>query len=328
MSDKIALKREFGLVSACALMLGNIIGAGIFLSPGVVLANVGNFWACLGVWLLTGFIALTGGLCYLELAMLIPKSGGPYHYLTKGLGNLVGYEYMWINLVFTRPASIAVAAISFGTYISPDLDKEIGVILILVCSVLVYFSTVWVKRVIEVCSFIKFAALVVIVITGIIVFCTNGFEFKSGVNYKSRQESSVISSWTTALFSAFWTYDGWDTLSYVTGEVKNPEKTFPKATWISLSLIVFLYFLVNMSYNVVLAPVVIAESDQLVAEFGQAVLGNFGRYFMSAIVIFSTFGSSLSSIFVTSRLVHAATVKEKPSQKTLWKAFSYLNVDY
>ena len=114
--QKLELKREFGVFAGCSLVAAGMIGSGIFLSPGIVLKNCGNFWVSIGVWIITGFIALAGALCYLELALLIPKTGGPYHYLTKGLGKFTGYEYMWINAVFTRPASMAVAALSFAQY--------------------------------------------------------------------------------------------------------------------------------------------------------------------------------------------------------------------
>ena len=102
-ASKLELKREFGVFAGCSLVAAGMIGSGIFLSPGVVLKNCGNFWVSIAVWIVTGFIALTGALCYLELALLIPKTGGPYHYLTKGLGKLTGYEYMWINQSWKTP---------------------------------------------------------------------------------------------------------------------------------------------------------------------------------------------------------------------------------
>ena len=102
------LHKSFGFFSASSLVISGMVGSGIFLSPGTVLRYVGNFWACLLVWGGSGLVALCAALVYLELSLLIPKDGGPYHFLNCGLHKYVAYLYIWMNAFFTRPASLAV----------------------------------------------------------------------------------------------------------------------------------------------------------------------------------------------------------------------------
>lgn len=343
--QKLELKREFGVFAGCSLVAAGMIGSGIFLSPGIVLKNCGNFWVSIGVWIITGFIALAGALCYLELALLIPKTGGPYHYLTKGLGKFTGYEYMWINAVFTRPASMAVAALSFAQYVVENKANYVAIILVIVWSSLVFWSTTVSRDIIKICTIIKVTCLVAIVIVGTVMFCINGFQFKGGLNYENSSvmlTQTWLTTWTTAAFSAFWSYDGWDCLSYVSTEVINPQRTFPIVTWICTPGIMILYVLVNFSYQVVLSPTQIAESSALVADWGQALFGESGRILMTVMVCVSTFGSGMATGVVSSRLTYGAAVDESSKEEKelclstggtsdyddpiLWRPFGYLHV--
>ena len=116
-SDKVELKRTLGLFSACGMILGTIIGSGIFVSPKGVLMEVGSVGVSLVVWAICGLLALLGALCYAELGTMIPKAGGPYAYIQEAFGDLCGFLYMWAMTIIVIPTGNAIISMTFAYYI-------------------------------------------------------------------------------------------------------------------------------------------------------------------------------------------------------------------
>ncbi|KAG7236954.1 hypothetical protein INR49_032961 [Caranx melampygus] len=116
-SDRVTLKKEIGLLSACAIIIGNIIGSGIFISPKGVLEHAGSVGLSLIVWVCGGGICALGSLCYAELGVTIPKSGGDYSYVTEIFGGLVGFLLLWSAVLIMYPTTLAVIALTFSNYV-------------------------------------------------------------------------------------------------------------------------------------------------------------------------------------------------------------------
>lgn len=134
-SEKVELKRTLGLFSACAMILGTIIGSGIFVSPKGVLMEVGSVGLSLVVWAVCGILALLGALTYAELGTMIPKAGGPYAYIQEAFGDLCGFLYMWAMTIIVIPTGNAVIALTFAYYILqpmfPDCSSPHTAVLLL-----------------------------------------------------------------------------------------------------------------------------------------------------------------------------------------------------
>ncbi|XP_054988599.1 large neutral amino acids transporter small subunit 2 isoform X2 [Sorex araneus] len=177
----VALKKEIGLVSACGIIVGNIIGSGIFVSPKGVLENAGSVGFALIVWIVTGLITAVGALCYAELGVTIPKSGGDYSYVKDIFGGLAGFLRLWIAVLVIYPTNQAVIALTFSNYVLQPLfptcfPPESGLrLLAAICLLLLTWvncsSVRWATRVQDIFTAGKLLALALIIIMGVVQIC-------------------------------------------------------------------------------------------------------------------------------------------------------------
>ncbi|XP_060001546.1 large neutral amino acids transporter small subunit 2 isoform X4 [Lagenorhynchus albirostris] len=181
----VALKKEIGLVSACGIIVGNIIGSGIFVSPKGVLENAGSVGLALIVWIITGLITAVGALCYAELGVTIPKSGGDYSYVKDIFGGLAGFLRLWIAVLVIYPTNQAVIALTFSNYVLQPLfptcfPPESGLrLLAAICLLLLTWvncsSVRWATRVQDVFTAGKLLALGLIIVMGVVQICKGIF---------------------------------------------------------------------------------------------------------------------------------------------------------
>lgn len=228
-ADGLELKRKVGLFSGVALIVGNMIGSGIFISPGGVLQRSGSVGLALVMWAACGLLAILGSLSYAELGTLIPKSGGEYSYLIDGLsplhpfwGPLPAFLYSWISVLLLRPTTFAVGCLSCASYtVYPiltslgfclDADKEdllikitailyIGLITALNC-----YSVDWTIRVQNVFTIAKLVAIIVLIGCGIYQLSTGGTQYLAQGFEGSTTEFGTLA---TAFYGGLWAYDGW-----------------------------------------------------------------------------------------------------------------------
>ncbi|XP_035827654.1 b(0,+)-type amino acid transporter 1-like [Aplysia californica] len=228
--ENMELKRELGLVGGISFIVGCIVGSGIFVSPAGVLGSTGSVGLSLVVWVGAGLIALLGSLCYCELGTLIPKSGGEYSYLRKAFGNVPAFLFTWVSVVLVRPSSLAVMSLTFGTYFatlfpvcgSPKFLPELAAIVCLLTIMLLNcYSTKLSAQLQIITTVAKVAALLVIVVGGLIKLAEgNTKELNTGFTGSTTDPSTIA----LAFYDALWAYDGWNNLNYVTEELKNPSK--------------------------------------------------------------------------------------------------------
>ncbi|XP_032784128.2 b(0,+)-type amino acid transporter 1 [Daphnia magna] len=323
-ADGLELKRKVGLFSGVALIVGNMIGSGIFISPGGVLQRSGSVGLALVMWAACGLLAILGSLSYAELGTLIPKSGGEYSYLIDGLsplhpfwGPLPAFLYSWISVLLLRPTTFAVGCLSCASYtVYPiltslgfclDADKEdllikitailyIGLITALNC-----YSVDWTIRVQNVFTVAKLVAIVVLIGCGIYQLSTGGTQYLAQGFEGSTTEFGTLA---TAFYGGLWAYDGWNNLNFVTEEIKNPYVNLPRAIMIGIPLVTVCYLAVNVAYLTVLSPQALINSDAVAVEVGNYLLGPVA-FFIPLAVAMSTFGGVLTGAFATGRLCFA-----------------------
>lgn len=220
-------------LNGLSLIVGLIIGSGIFSSPSQVSFNAGSPGAALIVWAVAGVLAWTGAASYAELGGAIPLNGGPQVYLSKIFGEIVGFLFAWCAVFVLKPGSAAIIAIIFGEYavrafigtevetISPWINKGVGMAGVLFVTILNCASTKLATLVGDISMFFKFGALLAVTIIGVIVAIT-GISSKGEANQDWKNSgwfegtSTDISDWAVALYAGLWAFDGWDNVSLLT----------------------------------------------------------------------------------------------------------------
>ncbi|KAI1821573.1 amino acid permease-domain-containing protein [Xylaria intraflava] len=310
-------------LNGLGLIVGLIIGSGIFSSPSQVNVNVGSPGASLAVWAIAGVLAWTGAASYAELGGAIPLNGGPQVYLSKIMGELAGFLFTWVAVLVLKPGSAAIIAIIMGEYlvrafigaeaehINPWINKGVGLAGLFVIAFLNCVSTRLGTRINDALMFLKFIALIGVTVVGIVVALT-GFSSsgKANVEWKTHQwfegTSTDGSHWAVALYAGLWAYDGWDNTNYVVGEFRNPSRDLPRVIHTAMPLVIIGYMLANFSYFLVLPKEILNSTNTVAVAFGSKVFGPGGALVFALIVSASCFGSLNSTMFTSSRLVYAA----------------------
>lgn len=306
--SRVELKKQLGLLNGVAIIVGIIVGSGIFVSPKGVLLEAGSVGLCLLVWALAGIMCGIGAMCYAELGTCITTSGADYSYIMQAHGNLPAFLYLWVCLAVIMPTGNAITALTFANYILQPGFPTCGppeaavTLLAALCLTLLTFincsNVAWATRVQDIFTFTKILALVIIIITGIVKLAMGSTE-----NFEAPFEGSTTQPGKIALafYSGLFSYSGWNYLNFVTEEMKEPYKNLPRAIWISLPLVTVIYILSNVAYFAVMSPAEMLASDAVAVTFADRTLGVMS-WVMPVFVACSTFGSLNGAIFTSSRL--------------------------
>ncbi|CRG88763.1 Large neutral amino acids transporter small subunit 2 [Talaromyces islandicus] len=310
-------------LNGLSLIVGLIIGSGIFSSPSQVNTNAGSPGAALIVWAVAGLLAWTGAASYAELGGAIPLNGGPQVYLSKIFGEIVGFLFAWCAVFVLKPGSAAIIAIIFGEYvvrafigaeveqINPWINKGVGLIGVLGVTLLNCASTKLGTFVGDISMFFKFVALIAVTVIGIVVAIT-GVSSKGQASQDWKNMSwfegtnTNISGWAVALYAGLWAFDGWDNTNYVTGEFKNPRRDLPRAIHTAMPVVIICYLMANVAYVFVLPMSTIAKSNTVAVQFGSQVFGPVGALILALVVSGSCLGALNATVFTSGRLVYAA----------------------
>ncbi|KAK7414677.1 hypothetical protein QQX98_006445 [Neonectria punicea] len=310
-------------LNGLSLIVGLIIGSGIFSSPGQVSAKIGSPGAALVVWVIAGILAWTGAASYAELGGAIPLNGGAQVYLAKTFGELSGFLFTWVAMLVLKPGSSAIIAIIMGEYlvrafigpdaetISPWFSKGVALVGVAMVTFLNCVSTRVGTRVNDMLMFMKFVALLGVTVTGVVVAITGKtWKGKADDGWKSHawfeNTSTDMSAWALALYAGLWAFDGWDNTNYVVGEFRNPSRDLPRVIHTAMPLVILSYVLANVAYFLVLPFDSMGGSNTVAVMFGSQVFGPTGSLILALIVSASCFGALNSSTFTSSRLAYVA----------------------
>ncbi|CAK7271966.1 hypothetical protein SEPCBS57363_004892 [Sporothrix epigloea] len=310
-------------LNGLSLIIGLVIGSGIFSSPSLVNSNVGSPGAALIVWVLAGVLAWTGAASYAELGGAIPLNGGSQVYLAKILGEVFGFLFTWVAVLVLKPGSAAIIALIMGEYlvravvgadavdVSPWINKSVALLGVILVTFMNCISTKLGTRVNDMLMFLKFVALLGVTVTGIVVAAT-GYSYagQPSLDWKTHEwfagTKLDASAWAVALYAGLWAFDGWDNTNYVVGEFRNPRRDLPRVIHTAMPLVIVCYVLANVAYFLVLSLDAINSTNTVAVVFGAKVFGPVGSLVFALIVSASCFGALNSSTFTSSRLVYVA----------------------
>jgi len=310
-------------LNGLSLIVGLIIGSGIFSSPAQVNINAGSYGASLVVWTVAGILAWTGAASYAELGGAIPLNGGAQVYLSKIFGDWAGFLFTWCAVFVLKPGSAAIISIIFGEYmvraiVGADaenanawINKGVALAGLAVVTILNCISTKLGTRMGDIFMFFKFVALFGITIIGIVVAAT-GFSWQGTPNNDWKTTgwfdgtSTDLSSWAVALYAGLWAFDGWDNTNYVVGEFIYPHRDLPRVIHTAMPLVITSYLFASVAYIFVLPQDVITSSNTIAVQFGSVVFGRLGSLVLSLTVSASCFGALNATTFTSGRLVYAA----------------------
>ncbi|CAL4075380.1 unnamed protein product [Meganyctiphanes norvegica] len=309
---RVELKKSLTLLDGIGVIVGIMIGAGIFVSPKGVVQYSGSVGMALVVWAVSGLLSLVGAICYAELGTMIPKSGGDYIYIYEAFGGLPGFLYIWGSLVIIQPTGNTVMALAFANYIIEPLFKgtqvpevAISLIALLVILFLTYLNSVSIRgslKVQDMLGLTKVGALLTIIGVGAWHLGqgnTHNFDNAfHGTNWN-------VFSLATAFYQGLFSFAGWNCLNFVVEELIDPYKNLPRAILISMPVICSIYFFTNVAYFAVLTKEEIMSSDAVAVSFGSSTLGVMS-WTMPLFVACATFSSLNGCVFSGSRLLYAS----------------------
>ncbi|QSQ24421.1 amino acid permease [Pyxidicoccus parkwayensis] len=299
--------RRVGLFSGVMLVIGGIIGSGIFLNPAIVAQRVHTPGLTLGVWLLGGVVALIGAFVYGELGQRIPKAGGSYVYLRDAFGPLPAFLNAWGMMLMIATGAIAAVAVTFANYtlaltgLGPDFRFPLAVGAIVLLSGVNYFGVRPGALTQNVFTVLKLLALAVLVGAGLLL-AGPGAAVEAAV---PQAPDSLVLAMGAALVPVLFSYGGWQQTNFVAEEMVDPERNLPRALLLGVIGVVTVYLLANLTYLRTLGAGGLAASSAPAADALGQLLGPAGRTFITAGVALSTFGFLNLVILVSPRVYQA-----------------------
>jgi APA family basic amino acid/polyamine antiporter len=293
--EKRTLPRAIGFAGSTAIVVGTIIGSGIFLVPHDMAQHVGSARSLLLVWIVGAVLSLAGALSLAELGAAMPEAGGIYVYLREAYGKPFAFLYGWGLLLVINSGSIATLAVAFGIYSAtfiPLSAIEQKILAAGVISVLTAVNYVGVRKAAAVQMVFTFAKL-----SGLAIIIGYAF-FSSGAAPAVSTASlptpvTTLSTFGVALISALWAYEGWHMLSFNAGEVINPSRVLPRSYFLGTLLVVAVYLGANLAYLRVFPLAVLADDryQRVAAKTMEVLAGPRGATFVSALILCSIFGA-------------------------------------
>ncbi|HEX2629756.1 MAG TPA: amino acid permease [Chitinophagaceae bacterium] len=327
-----ALKKQIGYWAAVSIIVGSVIGSGVFMKPSSMAAELGSpVWLAL-VWVIAGLFSLFGALVFAELGAMIPETGGIYAYFRYMYGGFIAFLYGWAAFSVINTAAVAAIAFVCADYanyflhlprLSPALEaytwhipfigdlhplenmgvKALAVVLIIGLTALNYIS-VKAGSYFQVLSTIIKVAVIGVLVFGIF-FSGNG-SLQNFIDARDPQQGmGLISALVIAMTGAFFSYDGWINITFIAGEVQHPQRNIPRSLLLGVSICVLVYVLVNQAYLYVLPVESVATSPLVASDAITVALGNTSGAVVAAMIVICTFGAINGNIMATSRITYA-----------------------
>jgi APA family basic amino acid/polyamine antiporter len=302
--DEPKLARQLGLFGTTMAVMGGIIGAGIFINPSLVAQRVQTVPLILGAWITGGLIALTGGFIYAELAARLPLVGGQYAYLREALHPAVAFIYGWVLLLVIQTGGIAAVAVTFSRYFLEltqwPISDSSGTVLAL--ALLTAINCLGVRAGSGVQSVMTLTAIGAIGLLEIISF-SHGGAVPTGPGHPS--DTSLPLAFGAAMTPVIFAYGGWQTSSFLAGEIRDPERNLPRGLILGVLGVIAIYVSVNFAYLHTLGAGDLAATSTPASTLMRNSLGERGAQIIAAGIAFSAFGFLAQSMLTAPRVYFA-----------------------
>lgn len=301
---------------AIAVVVGSVIGSGIFLKPGNIAAEGGSFSLIIGVWIFGGALCILGALCFAELATMLPHAGGLYVYLRHAYGNLVAFLFGWTELLFARPASIGALAVAFvgsltlfiGWDASAFAQLTMASSLILAMAWVNIIGVLWGGRVQLFVTIIKAIFLALVALSPVLLVPATGWQIDA-TNYQTTiapQQANLAGQIGAVLLAVMWAYNGWEGITPLAEEIRAPQRNIPLALFVGIGLLILLYVAANIAYHGVLSMAEMkAAGDHAAEHMLFKLAGKTGQNAVSLVIMCSTFGAINTNLLQAPRITFA-----------------------
>lgn len=304
-----APRQTLSVTDACAMIVGLIVGAGIFGTPSIVAGAVGDSSMLYAVWIAGGIFSIIGALCYAELATAFPSAGGEYHFLQRAFGRSLAFLYGWARMTVIVAGSIAVFAYLFGDYLSRVINLG------------AYSSAIWAALVVVVLTFVNYRGIregkatqnlfTVLEVGGLVLIIVAGLFFAAPPAATVPAVAGADQPWYmgagigSAMIFVLFTYGGWNDAAYISAEVRDRERNMARALLIAISVVAFLYVLVNFAYLKGLGYDQMARSNAVAADLLKTVWGPTGEKVIAIMIAIAALTSVNGSMIVGARSNYA-----------------------
>ncbi len=307
---QLSLPRVLGLWDMVSIVIGGVIGSGIFIVPASIAAGVRSPLLILAVWVVGGLLSFFGALSFSELGAAYPHAGGIYVYLREAYGPLIAFLFGWTLFLVIDSGAIATLAVAFSSkylphffHLTPLGSKLVAVAFIIFLVVVNYIGVRWGANLQNLLTVIKFLAIIAV---SFVVFI---FAKGNTKNFFSPALPSfswgLIGSFGVALVASLWAYKGWESATYSCGEAKNPERNLPLGLLIGTITVVVVYIIANLAYLYVFPSSEIAKSSRIASEAMNAAVGPLGASLIAFIILFSITGAANQNILCSPRVYFA-----------------------
>ena len=295
----------FGAVDGAALVVATVVGAGIFTVPSLVARMGGSAGVILGLWMLGGLMAMTGALCYAELAVRFPRGGAEYAYIREAFGPVAGFLSGWTSFIAGFSGAIAAAAVGFAEYLSafhPAFGAYSTPVALALIAAFTAISIAGVRA-----SRWATNALALLIIAGVIVIAMSGF-IGAGASVPL-SGAPIGGSALSALVPIFFTYSGWNAAAYVAGEFRDPSRSVPRALIGGTLVVTALYVFLNAALLRTLAPSGLAAADAPVSAAARETLGSIGGTVVGIVVLLAL-ASSVCAMVITGPRIYREMARD------------------
>lgn len=311
-----SLLRALGPGMAIAIVVGNVIGSGIFLKPGRIAADAGEFGLIISAWIAGGLICLLGALSIAELAAMLPRAGGLYVYLREAYGRPLAFLFGYTDFLFIRPASVGALSVAFVANLTallairhnPVLEVVLCLSVIGLLGWINIVGVIWGGRMQGVTTLIKAGFVAAVALLPVILWLL-GREPGTFANYSttvSTADASFSGRFALALLAVLWAYNGWEGVTSTAEEIRDPQRNLPWSLFAGLGILILLYVSANLAYHAVLPMNELAAAGtggSLL--YGKTLLGPIGSQIISVGIMLSTFGAINSNILLGPRVSFA-----------------------
>lgn len=302
------LKRDLGLFSAVNMVIGGVLGSGIFLVASTIAGSLPSPWLIILVWVVGGLLSMAGCLTYAELASTMPQSGGQYVYLREAFGEHVAFLNGWTQFLVIQPAAIAGVAAAFAIYAgyflhwSPLQLRFLAAGEVMVLTVFNYYGVKGGGLVNDIFTVAKVAAVLLLVGAGLFV---HPAQDSGNFTHFFTNGGSTVGGFGLAMIAVLWAYQGWDYTTFIAEEVKDPKRNIPRSLIIGMLILITVYIITNLAYLKVMPMAAMAASSLPAADVAQRVVGTIGAALISVAIMVSCFGCDEANIIAAPRIYYA-----------------------